>query len=344
MQRTQRPRQGANQGTRLVFSAILFTLVCGLPQLCCGALAKGDVLSPSAKASLQVAETVPAVSSTSSSKVGSESDSAVQAALSETARNYESAFRKGDAAALAQLWAENGKYVDGDGNSYNGRAEIERTFQDYFKQSGSAKNIEIAIESVKPIGSNGALETGVARVKDDSGKLLSTAAYSVIHVNNDGKWQMASVSEARPQYFDNLLEKLRWMSGEWSANGAGGEATLSTRWQANQHLLVATYRVKTKTGETHEDMQIIGVDPGSRRIVSWLFDSEGGVGRGVWSTNGKTWAVDQIRTSADGRRVRSRSLLQPRGSDTFVWKSTGRSLNGLLIPDSDTITVNRIHL
>lgn len=282
--------------------------------------------------------------SAGASTAAASDESPVKTAISETARKYEDAFRKGDASALAQMWAENGTYVYSDGNSFNGRAEIERFFQDYFKQADSAKNIEIVVETVKPIGSKGAVEKGVANIKDVNGKLLSTAPYTVIHVNNDGKWEMASVTEQPARYFDNALEKLRWLNGEWSGKGAEGEATLSTRWMADRHFLVATFRVKSKSGETHEDMQVIGVDPRSRRIVSWLFDSEGGYGRGIWSTDGTTWAVDVLRTSADGRTMTVRNLLKPQGSDVFVWRSIGRSLDGLLIPDSDSITVNRIHL
>lgn len=337
MQSEPLPSHYKDKGARLIFSAVLVTTAFLLPQFGGQAFAKESSDKPGA--------TVIAASDKGASNAGTtETDSVMMTAISEGARKYETAFRNGDSAALALMWAENGTYVDSDGNSFNSRAEIESVFQKYFKQKDSAKNIEIVIGSVKPIGTTGAVEKGVAKIKDINGKLLSAAPYTVIHVNNNGKWEMASVSEEPAQYFDNGLEKLRWLSGEWSGKGPGGEATLSTRWMADQHFLVATFRIKGKDGDTHEDLQVIGFDPRSRRIVSWLFDSEGGFGRGVWSTDGKTWAVDQIRTSSEGRRIKSRSLLQPNGSDVFVWKSTGRSLDGLLIPDSDAITVNRIHL
>lgn len=275
---------------------------------------------------------------------GSESDSKVVAAVKEQAKAYEDAFRGGDAGALAALWAENGTYSDSDGNTYNGRAEIEKLFQSYFQQADAAKNIEIEISSVRTIGDKAAIEKGVAKIKDGSGKLLSEAPYTVVHLNDDGKWQMASVTEQRGRFYNNLLEDLSWLSGEWSAKGPGGEANLSSRWMADKRFLIARFQVKTTSGEQREDLQIIGVDPGRKAIVSWIFDSEGGYGRGVWSNDGKKWAVDMTRTAPGGMRMQARNYLERKDNDTFTWHSTDRQVEGLLVPDSDTITVNRIHL
>lgn len=295
------------------------------------------------------AETAGSGSSSSTSAVttttvNTTTNSGLESAIKASAKAYEEAFAKADAAAIAAMWAENGTYVDSSGNKYDGRAAIERCFKEYFKQPDASKNLEIRVDSVRALGDKGAIENGMSRVKDSNGNVLSVAPYTVIHVNNNGKWEMAAVNEEPAQYHDNLLDKLRWMSGEWSAKGSGGEATLSSRWMADRHFMVSTFRVKTNGGETHEDTQVIGVDPRRRAITSWIFDSEGGYGRGYWSTDGKGWAVDMVRMSPDGRRTEARNYLEPKDSDTFTWRSTGRKLNGLLIPDSDSITVNRIHL
>ena len=284
------------------------------------------------------------VTSTVTTTVTTTTNSGVEAAIKANAKSYEEAFAKADAAALASMWAENGSYVDSSGNKYEGRAAIERCFKEYFKQPDASKNLEIRVDSVKSLGDKGAIENGLSRIKDSNGNVLSVAPYTVVHVNNNGKWEMASVNEEAAQYYDNLLDKLRWMSGEWSAKGNGGEATLSSRWMADRHFMVSTFRVKTNSGESHEDTQVIGVDPRRRAIISWIFDSEGGYGHGYWSTDGKRWAIDTVRISPDGKRTQARNYLEPKDSDTFTWRSTGRKLNGLLIPDSDSITVNRIHL
>jgi len=280
----------------------------------------------------------------SDSASASSVDAGVESAVRASAKSYEAAFAKGDAAALAAMWAENGTYTDDVGNVYTGRAEIEQVFKAYFKDDKADRNLTIDIKSIKALGDKAAIERGIAQVKDINGKLMSAAPYTVIHVNNNGTWEMASVNEAPAQFYNNLLEKLGWMSGEWQAKGPGGEANLSTRWAADKHFMVAKFHVKTKDGEQLEDMQIIGVDPGKRAIVSWVFDSEGGYGRGIWSTDGKRWAVNMVRTSPEGMRMTARNILEPKDSDSFVWKSTNRRLNGLAIPDSDSITVNRIHL
>ncbi len=314
------------------------------------ALTAGTLMLCGSSAAYAQDETADSGSGASTSSVSSSTEksepvsSASEAEIKENARAYEAAFAKADSAALAAMWAENGTFLDAFGNRYDGRAEIERCFKEYFKRADADKNLEIKVESVRALGDKGAIEKGISVVKDSNGKVLSEAPYTVIHVKNNGKWEMASVTEQAARYYDNPLDKLRWMSGEWSAKGSNGEATLSTRWMADHHFMVTTFRVKTNNGETLEDTQIIGVDPRRRAIISWMFDSEGGFGHGHWSTDGKRWAVDMVRTSPDGRRAEARNYLEPKDSDTFTWRSTGRKLNGLLIPDSDSITVSRIHL
>jgi uncharacterized protein (TIGR02246 family) len=285
----------------------------------------------------------PAIAQSGSSTTTTDS-SGVESSIRASAKLYQDAFARSDAAAIAAMWAENGTYVDSMGNTHNGRAEIQKVFEGYFNQPDNSKNIEIAIDSIRAFGDKAAVEKGTTKIKDANGAVVAAAPYTVVHVNNNGKWEMATVTEQSAQFFNNLLDKLHWMSGEWSAKGAEGEATLSTRWMADRHFMVAKFHVTTKSGESHEDMQVIGVDPRRRRIISWIFDSEGGHGRGVWSTDGKRWAVDIERVSPDGQRTEARNYLEPKGSDAFTWRSTGRKLNDLAIPDSDTITVNRIHL
>lgn len=284
------------------------------------------------------------VTKTTTITTSSENSGSVDAAIRAAAKSYEEAFARADAAALAAMWVENGSYVDSAGITCNGRAEIEKFFSDYFKQTDAKKNLEIKIDSIRALGDNAAIEKGTSLIKDENGKVVSSAPYTVVHVNNNGKWEMATVDEGRAQYYDNPLDKLRWMSGEWSAKGSEGEASLSTRWMADHRFLVAKFQVRTKGGESHEDLQVIGVDPRRRSIVSWIFDSQGGYGRGFWTTDGKRWSVDMVRTTPDGVRLEAKNVLELQGSDAFTWRSTGRKLNGLAIPDSDTITVNRIHL
>ncbi len=279
---------------------------------------------------------------------GASVESGFDSAIRARANDYVHAFSIGDAKALAALWTPDGVFIDQTGHEYAGRDQIEGLFKDFF-QNNRARTLALNISSIKPAGDKAAIEKGTSSVKDESGKVLSSAPYTVVHVNNNGVWEMASVVEhdsgptaSAPD--SNPLDDLRWLSGEWSAQGSGGDANLSAKWVADKHFLVAKFIVKDKSGEQHEDLQIIGVDPRKGGVIAWLFDSEGGSGRAFWNKSGKSWIVDTMRVSPEGRRMRSRNVLEQSDNDSFTWKSTNRAVDGAKVPDSEPITVKRIHV
>lgn len=271
-------------------------------------------------------------------------DSAIRARADE----YVQSFAKGDAKALAALWTPDGVFIDQKGREYAGRDQIESVFKDYF-QKNKARGFSLNISSIKSLGEKAAIEKGTSSVKDESGKVLSSAPYTVVHVNINGVWEMASVVEhgsgpVASVRQNNPLDDLRWLSGEWTAQGSGGDASLSAKWMADRRFLVARFIVKDKSGEQHEDLQVIGVDPRRGAVISWLFDSEGGSGRAFWSKGAKGWVVETMRFSPEGRRMSSCNVLEQSDTDSFTWRSTNRVVDGAKIPDSEPITVKRINV
>jgi ketosteroid isomerase-like protein len=53
-------------------------------------------------------------------------------AIFNNAKTFVDAFERGDAKAVAGLWADDGDYVDLVGRQLQGRAAIENEFQDFF--------------------------------------------------------------------------------------------------------------------------------------------------------------------------------------------------------------------
>ena len=85
-------------------------------------------------------------------------------AIRATADEFIKAFNAADAKAVGALWATDAEYTDESGQSYQGGAAIEKEYADLFKEHRGA-TMTVAIESVRFLGPDIAVEKGIAKVK-----------------------------------------------------------------------------------------------------------------------------------------------------------------------------------
>ena len=94
--------------------------------------------------------------------------------------------------------------------------------------------------------------------------------------------------------------------------------------------------------EAVEDVrQVVGWDPVAKTIRSWMFDSEGGFGEGVWSREDNRWTVRFHQILADGRLAFATNVYTYVDGNTFTWQSVGREVDGAPLPDVDPVTLVR---
>jgi len=137
------------------------------------------------------------------------------------------------------------------------------------------------------------------------------------------------------------LAPLAWLVGRWVHEGDGLSVEVTIDWTKNENFLSRTYTV-TDDGETASSgLQVIGWDPQQERIVSWLFDSDGGVVTGVWSVRDDRWVVQSTAKLADGGIGSYTSVLRPIGEDGFGWQKVNQVLDGELLPNVDEILFQR---
>ncbi len=79
--------------------------------------------------------------------------------------------------------------------------------------------------------------------------------------------------------------------------------------------------------------EIIGWDPRSNVIRSWVFDSDGGFGENVWVHEGKRWLVKHSGTMADGSEASATHILTNVDATTSTVQSKDRVVNGTAQPD-----------
>lgn len=258
------------------------------------------------------------------------------------AREYEKAFAAGDADKIGSMWSEKGTYIDEDGWEYSGRKAITDRYKEFFAGPNKG-NISLSISSIQSIGGAAAIEKGVATFKDKTGNDISSCTYTVVHVLNAGKWEIASATDHGEvdEQAKVSLKDLSWMLGAWKAKGQNGEATVNTRLANGDHFLVTRFTLKDAQGKGREEMQITGFDPTVNALVSWIFDSNGGFGQARWFRRGSGWESRMERITPGGQRLAAVNYWDPKDPNTFSWQSTRRVFEGMELPDSERITVTR---
>lgn len=254
------------------------------------------------------------------------------------------AFNSGNATAVADHWLENGEYVLPSGEHLQNRDAIREHFATVF--AGSAKpRIQQLTADVKLITKEVALEEGTVRVTT-AGR-HEDASYIAVHVKRGKTWKLNTIFEAAPQPTEpdlsshEHLQQLAWLVGTWTEQSAHGEVSSSFHWSKNGTFISGIFRLPLPTGDVLEGTQIIGWDPEARVIRSWMFDSHGGFGEGLWSRGAKHWSVKFVQVLPDGRRSASTNIYDVVDDHTFVWKTVGRKIDGQFAPNLGPITAVR---
>jgi uncharacterized protein (TIGR02246 family) len=270
---------------------------------------------------------------------------ASEATIRATAEAFIKAFNAGDAKAVANLWTPNGTVADEQGNLLKGRKAIEEEYAALFKAHPTAR-MQVAIKSIDFPTPTTAVEDGMTQVVTTDNDPPAASRYTVVHVQEDGKWLMASVRESTIPVASNFaqLQELAWLVGDWESKSNDTTARSQTSWIANKSFLQRNFSVHRDGLLIASGTQIVGWDPRSERIVSWTFDSSGGYGTAVWSAAPEGWGIDSAGVTADGVPTSSKDRLirVPGENNVFGWRSTDRKLGDTKIPDVPEVVFDRI--
>jgi uncharacterized protein (TIGR02246 family) len=250
---------------------------------------------------------------------------------------YTEAFNKGDAEALLACWAADADYVDDSGRTHKGKAAIGEVFKQYLTAlKGSTLKLETS--SVRFLKDDVALEDGTSELSMPGGRVVQ-GRYTAIWTKTDGKWLLSSVRdlprESDPDQPATRLKELEWMVGEWTSEDDDTSVTLSARWLPGNCFQQHDYTVKAKDGTVLNVLALVGWDPLAGRLKSWVFDSRGGWGEGLWTRDGNTWKITSVGVLPDGRRGSATNAFKYADAKTFSWQSTGREIEGSPVPDTN---------
>ena len=255
----------------------------------------------------------------------------------------ETGFASGDAKGLAACWTEDGEFVGPAGERADGREGLEKQFAEAFAARKTPGKLQLRMDHLRVVNKGLALVEAVAEVKPPVAGGAPTTAF--VLVKQGDQWLIESAREtiAHLPSQANHLKELAWLAGDWASEPSkDGVALHSTcDWTANQAFLIRKFKVEGKGAFLHGGTEIIGWDPRTDRIRSWLFDSDGGFGESVWVHDGNRWLVKFSGTLADGSEASATHVLASVDAGTTTMQSKDRIVNGTAQPDVPELVLKR---
>lgn len=266
---------------------------------------------------------------------------APEQAVVETIRSYVDAYNRRDVDAVADHWAENAVMLAIETQEkIVGRDAIREDFAQQFAADPRSQ-LEVNVTSVRLVTDTVAVEDGFATVLSDGNAFHST--YTVVHTKQKDGWKIDSVREtAAPEESGPRLSQLSWLVGKWADTAENSIVESEVKWARNEKFLSMSFRVDVPDATSLEGTQIIGVDPATGAIRSWLFDSDGGIGQGRWSNKDGKWVVETNMTLPSGELASAVNVYTPIDDSRYTWHSQSRIVAGQMLPDMEETMVIRI--
>jgi uncharacterized protein (TIGR02246 family) len=259
---------------------------------------------------------------------------------------FAKAFGAANATAIADLFLDESMIVNPDGNAVRGKAAIAAMYDAAFKESPGLK-LEATVEDIRFVTPELARVEGKTKLSTSDSDATEFTGFTALLVRREGNWRIAEMHEYAAPAADvtpyERLKELEWMVGEWVEEGDKAKSQSSVRWGDNQSYLIRTYSIEPQGEKPSSGTMFIGWDPQSGQIKSWLFNSEGGHGEGLWNRTGENeWVIKATGVLRDGRPTSATQIQTMVNKDTVKVSSIDRIIGGVVAPDiNDVIMVRK---
>ncbi len=252
---------------------------------------------------------------------------------------YIATYNAGNFEALKSFWTEDSSfYSPVTGQETVGREAIINLFKTRYSSLKGAQ-VKFNIFSFNfPKPEEAIIEASFERIPGDGTK----RARRIELIKTDGKWLIKSIREIDvddpPNLYDHL-KPLEWLIGKWNDKDEDVTIRFETKWDKYRNFILQHFTTIVYGLEELEGRQIIGWDPEQEKIRSWIFDSDGGFGSGLWTLSDKSWQVEISYTLSDGRLATATDIYTPLDANSYTFSSVGRNVDGEFLPNLDPVTV-----
>lgn len=263
-------------------------------------------------------------------------------AIEKLAKVFIQAFDNRDAAAVAANYTAEGEYIRNDGEPIRGRAEIEKGYAEFFKTVKGKSKLEIQTDDLRFTSADTAVLEVTLRLRNEEGELVASSWRNSLLVREGGQWKVAIVQEwDRDEGVDVSLKELEWLIGTWHVATKDREVTTVYEWDENKAFIRGKYTIKEGNKVIESGTQMIGKDNAAGEIHSWVFQSDGGFGDGLWTREGNKWSVDVSGVTPDGRELAATAIYIHVDANTYTWQSVDQTIDNVPIPDTQPIKVTK---
>ena len=259
-------------------------------------------------------------------------------AVRKVIEEFSEAFQKGDAAAAVAFLTSGAELIPNDAEPLRGRDAIQKAFVDHFAKHPRVK-ITLEYETARFTSRDSAIQEGTMRVVDEkSGS--SSKRFSMMCVREDGKWLLAFIKDWPDEQED--LKDLDWLIGSWTAKQGDAAVRTTYEWFGNKAFIKAQFTIQAKD-KTFTGMQMIGTDPKTGDLRTWIFEADGGFGSGTVEREGKKWIFESMTALADGSTLEAKNILVQVNKDTFTWQSVDLTVDGEQFGNLPPVKVTRVN-
>ena len=265
-----------------------------------------------------------------------------QAAIDKLLKDNIQAFNNRDAAAIAANWTTEGEYIRNDGEPIRGRAEIQKGYAEFFKTLKGKPKLEVQTDGLRFTSADSAVSEVTLRLKSEEGEVIASSWRNTLLVREGGQWKVAIVQEwDRDDGLDVSLNELEWLVGTWQATAKDRQITTVYEWDEGKAFIRGKYTVKEGDKVIETGTQMIGKDNAEGAIHSWVFQSNGGFGDGLWVRDGTKWTVGVYGVTPEGRELTATVIYLRVDANTYTWQSIDQALDGQPIADTPPIKVTK---
>jgi uncharacterized protein (TIGR02246 family) len=271
---------------------------------------------------------------------GTKSD---EQAVRQVTQNLVKAFNAASADKVAALFLSTAELTDDAGNVLKGSAAIKDVFSRFFEKFPGATSTMTA-NSVWMIGPALAIEEGQRIVSTKDDQVAAGSRYTLVMTKQQGEWKIASAREVEN---DDLLSPhdrlgpLAWLVGDWIDEDSDAVVEISCKWSEDKNFLLVDFNAKVEGKPAMKSCQRIGWDPLTEKVKSWVFDSDGGYGEGLWSQVEDRWVNKSTAVLPDGQTGSATIILELRDKDSYIMKGFDRIRGKTAEPDFEMIIVRR---
>lgn len=259
--------------------------------------------------------------------------------------SFSEAFNKNDVNALLALWTEEGEFLHESGRTYRGKAQLKAMLTKALANFKGCKQ-SIKVESIRFIRPDVALQDGVSTSRSADGA-SDVGKFAAIWVKQDGKWLLSQVRDVADTDEEDKapaasrLKQLAWLVGEWQDKEGKGMVRMTCRWGPGQTFLIQDYVLKQADGKDFSVTQYVGFDAATQQLRSWVFDSGGGFGGGLWTREGNSWESETEGVYPDGRVTTALETLKFVDDNTATWSARNREVDEQPLADVELTFVRK---